>query len=66
MLKNFGKISIVDNSEECYFHVLGDKTMYFDLESLVSSHEELSDYVSKNRYEINRELYHARELQNGG
>jgi len=58
----YDKISISHNEDGCYFHVLGDNKNYLDLEVLVVSHPELSDYIKTHEYELKRGLYQLQEL----
>ena len=44
-----------------FFHVNRDKREYYDLESIIISHPELTDYIEKNRIELNMELFRHQE-----
>lgn len=55
-------ILINTDEDECFFHVLGDTTKYFDLESMTTAHPELSTLVQLNYRELERELFRQRGL----
>lgn len=48
-------------NDEFFYHLLGDSTRYYDLESLSRIHPELSDYIQNHRYELESRLFQNRE-----
>lgn len=56
------KIVVSVDREDVYFHVFGDNRKYFDLDSLLLHHEELSDFIRSNRYSLQRQLYQKKEV----
>jgi hypothetical protein len=60
----FGKIIISTHNNKCFYHVLGDRVEFYDLESLVYSHPELSDLINLQKHSIEGEYFKKRERIN--
>lgn len=60
MKNNYVNISIDDH--DCYFHFLGDKRKYYDIEAMVRAHPEYSMYIAVHKMELIMKLRHAKEL----
>lgn len=53
-------ISVAGGS--CFFHILGDRRRYYDLDSLRRGHPELKDSIDEKKYELQGELMKRREM----
>lgn len=53
-------IAVAD--DRCFFHVLGDKHQYYDLESVIRAHSELKEYCCANHIELEMELLRQKEI----
>lgn len=49
-------------ADRCFFHVLGDKHQYYDLESLTQAHPKLKEYCRANHIELEMEMLRQKEL----
>lgn len=55
-------IHIAVEDERCFFHVLGDKRQYYDLESLTHEHPDLKEYCDLYNIDLEMEMHRQREL----
>ena len=62
MKKSAGVVHIAIADSRCFFHVLGDKNQYYDLESLIQAHPVLEEYCDKNRIRLEIDMLRQREL----
>ena len=55
------KIIVGTKDGRVFFHTLLDKKEYYDLDSIVYAHPELTDYIEKNRIDLNMSLLRQKE-----
>lgn len=55
-------IHVTVEKERCFFHVLGDKRQFYDLESLTKEHPELKEYCDLHHIELQIEMNRQKEL----
>lgn len=58
--KKMVHLAVADN--RCFFHVLGDRRQYYDLESVTRAHPELEEYCCENHIELEMEMLRQKEL----